>query len=130
MKEVKQIRTKSCRVRLNDDEQKKLDSFYRRSTCNSLTEYARMVLLREPVIVRFRNGSADDFLIEMIQLKKELTAIGNNFNQAIDKLQSFDHDAEIKSWALINESSKRIFLKKVDEIKEKMHQIYELWSQE
>ena len=129
MKETKQVRKGWLTVRLNEDEEKKLNKFYSRTTSNSLSEYARDVLLREPVNVLYRNQSADEFLTEMILLKKELNAIGNNFNQSVHKLHTLDHVPEIKAWAILNESSKKVFIKKVDEIKEKMNQIYQQWSQ-
>jgi len=65
----------------------------------------------------------------MILLKKELNAIGNNFNQAVHKLHTLDHVPEIKDWAILNEASKKSFMKKMEEIKEKMNQIYQQWSQ-
>ena len=129
MKERKQIRKGWLTVRLNEDEEKKLNKFFRRTTSGSLSEYARDVLLKEPVNVTYRNQSADEFLAEMILLKKELNAIGNNFNQSVHKLHTLDHVPEIKAWAILNESSKKVFIKKVDEIKEKMNQIYQQWSQ-
>ena len=129
MKEIKQVRKGWLTVRLNEDEEKKLNKFFSRTTSGSLSEYARDVLLREPVNVIYRNQSADEFLAEMILLKKELNAIGNNFNQAVHKLHTLDHVPEIKAWAILNESSKKNFMKKMDEIKEKVNQIYQQWSQ-
>jgi len=129
MKETKQIRKGWLTVRLNEDEEKKLNRFFSHTTSGSLSEYARDVLLREPVNVIYRNKSADEFLAEMIQLKKELNAIGNNFNQSVHKLHTLDHVQEIKAWAILNESSKKNFMKKIEEIKEKMNQIYQQWSQ-
>ena len=129
MKETKQIRKGWLTVRLNEEEEKKLNNFYSRTTSNSLSEYARDVLLKEPVNVLYRNQSADEFLTEMILLKNELNAIGKNFNQVVHKLHTLDHIAEIKAWSILNESSKKNFMKKVDEIKEKMNQIYWQWLQ-
>jgi predicted nucleic acid-binding OB-fold protein len=130
MKEVNQIRSKCLTVRFNDEERKKLSRLCNKAQCNSLSEYARDVLLGEPVIIKYRNQSADDFLEEMILLKNELNAIGNNFNQAVHKLHTLDHVPEIKTWAILNEAMKKIFMNKVDEIKAKMNQIYEQWSLE
>ena len=129
MKETKQIRKGWLTVRLNEDEEKKLNKFYSRTTSNSLSEYARDVLLKEPINVLYRNQSADEFLTEMILLKNELNAIGKNFNQVVHKLHTLDHIAEIKAWTILNESSKKSFMKKVDEIKERMNQIYWQWLQ-
>jgi predicted nucleic acid-binding OB-fold protein len=129
MKETKQIRKGWLTVRLNEDEEKKLNKFYSRTTSNSLSEYARDVLLKEPINVLYRNQSADELLTEMILLKNELNAIGKNFNQVVHKLHTLDHIAEIKAWTILNESSKKNFMKKVDEIKERMNQIYWQWLQ-
>ncbi len=129
MKEEIKVRSILLPIRLNADEKKKLLSFYGKTTCNSLSEYARSVLLKEPVTVLYRNQTADEFLAEMIQLKKELNAIGNNFNQAVHKLHTLDHVPEIKAWAILNETGKKSFLKKVEEIIHRVNQIYELWSQ-
>ena len=129
MKEPEEIRTKWLPIRLNAIEKKKLNHLYSRSTCNSLSEYARQVLLREPVIIKYRNQCADEFLEEMIQLKNELNSIGKNFNHAVHKLHTLDHVPEIRSWAILNEMDKKIFIGKVKEIQEKLSQIYELWSQ-
>ena len=113
---------------MSDEEENKLHQLYEKTTCNSISEYTRDVLLKQPVYILYRNQSADDFLLEMIELKKELNAIGNNFNQVVHKLHILDHDQEIKAWAAQNEFHKKIFFEKIDEIKEKLNQIYELWS--
>jgi hypothetical protein len=130
MKETNEIRAKWVTVRLNEMEKTRLDKLYKKTTCNSLGEYIRSVLLKEPVIIRFRNQSADDFLEEILLLRKELNAIGNNFNQLVHKLYTLDSIPEIKVWAIVNESGKKIFLKKVVEISEKLSKIYETLTQE
>jgi hypothetical protein len=129
MNERRQTRSLWLTIRLNAGEEEKLNKFYHRTTCNSLSEYARDILLKEPINVLYRNQSADDFLTEMIGLKKELNAIGNNLNQALRKLHTLDYIQEIKMWLIFNETSIQSLLKKVDEIKEKMNKIYEQWLQ-
>ena len=129
MKETKKVRSKWLTIRLNENEEKKLNKFFSQSTSNSLSEYARDVLLKKPVNIIYRNQSADEFLAEMIQLKKELNAIGNNFNQTVHKLHTLDKIPEIKAWAILNETSKKVFMKKIEEINEKMNQVYQQWSQ-
>ena len=129
MKKEKKIRTIFLPVRLNEDEKKKLNSFYGKTTCNSLSEYARSVLLKESVIVLYRNQTADEFLSELILLKNELNAIGKDFNQAVHILHTLDRVAEIKACAILNEANKKTLMTKVDQIRERMNEIYELWSQ-
>jgi hypothetical protein len=129
MKETKKVRSKWLTIRLNEDEENKLNSLYNKTSSNGLSEYARDVLLKEPVNVLYRNQTADEFLAEMILLKNELNAIGKNFNQVVHKLHTLDHVPEIKAWAILNESSKKVFMKKVEEINDKANQIYKQWSQ-
>ena len=129
MKVKRKVRSKWLTIRLNEDEENKLNQLFKRTTSGSLSEYARDVLLKEPVNIIYRNQTADDFLAEMILLKNELNAIGKNFNQAVHKLHTLDHIQEIKIWAILNEAGKKNLMKKAEEIKEKMNQIYNLWLQ-
>ncbi len=129
MRKTTEIRTTCVTVRVNASERKRLEKLYQRTTANSLSEYARYVLLRKPVVVRYRNKTADDFLTEMIQLKIELNTIGKNFNQSVHKLHTFDQVPDIRVWAVLNEANKNMFLKQVEKIGEKLQQIYELWCQ-
>jgi len=103
--------------------------YWKSTTCRQLSDYARTILLRKPVTVKYRNQSADELLSELIQLKNELHAIGANYNQAIHKLHTLDELPEVKIWLLINEKTKHAFIQKADEINLRMHQIYTTWSQ-
>jgi hypothetical protein len=129
MKAKKPVRTKSIKIYLSPEEEKVLRHYSGRTTCRSLSEYSRAVLLRGPVTVLFRNASADDFLEEMVLLKKELNAIGNNFNQAIHRLYLLDQVPEIKTWLLASEIHRAAFLKKTEDILLKAQQIHQLWLQ-
>lgn len=122
-------RTRWLTIRLNEAEEKQLLQLYQKTTAQGLSEYARSVLLCEPVTVLYRNRSADDFLAQMLGLKTELNQIGNNFNQAVHKLHTLDHAGAVNAWALLYESEKKAFLKKTDEILLKVQEIYTLWSQ-
>jgi hypothetical protein len=115
--------------RVKPDEYDKIYKLFQQTTCRKLSEYARKVLLNKPVVIKYRNQSADNFLEEMILLKNELSAIGNNFNQAVKRLHSLDSTAQMKSWLLVYDSTHRSFTIKVEEIKERLNQIYEIWLQ-
>lgn len=65
----------------------------------------------------------------MICLKNELSAIGNNYNQAVHRLHILDRIEEIKSWLHIHEPTHQSFMKKTEEIKSAMNEIYQLWLQ-
>ena len=130
MNEQKNNRNKWLHVRLNPGEYKKIATGFSMSTKRKLSEYVRSILLDKPITVYTRNRSFDDFVAEMILLRNELKAIGNNFNQLVRKLHVSGTDEELKALALINEKSREIFFKKVDEINQKISQMADKWSQE
>lgn len=129
MKEKGKVRNKWLTIRLSEEEDKILSRLKGKTTSGSLSEYARKILLREPVTVIYRNQVADDFLQEMIHLKTELNAIGKNFNQVVHKLHSLDSLSQVQPWIALNESSKRAFFEKLEEVSDKMDKIYRLWLQ-
>ena len=129
MKEKKPLRNRWLTIRLSKGEEAALIKLSHKTTCRSLSEYGRTVLLKEPVIVLHRNASADDFLEEMVVLKRELNAIGNNFNQAVHRLHMLDKTPEVKGWLLLTESQRSALLKKTDEILQKVIQIHASWLQ-
>jgi len=129
MPNPKQIRKRWLTIRMSDEEYKRLNNLVKHTTSQARSDYCRRVILKKPVTVKYRNASLDDFLSDMLALKKELNAIGNNFNQSVHKLHSLDKVSEIQTWAVKNEEDKRIFFEKIDMIFERMNQLYKLWSQ-
>ena len=128
MREVKkEVRNKWLHIRLNDSEYSTINSHWQKTTSKELSDYARKILLKKPVTINHRNQSADEILAEVIRLKSELSAIGNNFNQAVHKLHTLDRVAQVKLWLEVNEPLKASFLKKTEEIRLTMNQIYEQW---
>jgi len=99
-------------VRFKPEEFARLQRHYKSTTCRKLSEYARKVLLNKPVVVNYRNQSADEILSEMIQLKAELNALGNNFNQAVKKLHTLAKISEFKTWIFIRNFIFSTFFKK------------------
>ena len=116
-------------VRYKTEEYKQVQKKFKLSTCRKLSEYIRKATLAKPLVFTYRNQSADEFLAEMVKLKSELNAIGNNFNQAVKRLHTLDNVAEIKAWVLLNEVSKQSLFKKIEEIKSRIIQLHEQWLQ-
>jgi hypothetical protein len=122
--------TRRVTIRLKPEEYSKIHSKFKSTTKRKLSEDIRAVLLEKPLTVFTRSKSLDDFISEMILLRSELNSIGNNFNQSVKRLHTLDKIPDIKTWAILNEKSKEILIKKVDEIKEKINQISDKWLQE
>jgi len=130
MKEEKLNRTRLVTLRLTTKEYEKIQAKCNTTTCRKLSDYMRNVLLEERLTVFTRNQSMDDFMAELILLRNELNAIGNNYNQVVKKLHLLQTTHEFKTWLFINESAKESLVKKVDEIKLRINQFSDKWSQE
>ena len=129
MSETKQNHSKWLHIRLKEKEYDKIHQKFSKSTCRKLSEYARRVLLEKQITVNQRNQSLDDFMAEMIRLRNELNAIGNNLNQSVKKLYTLSQIQEFKTWIISNENRTKILFEKVDEIKNKINQISDKWLQ-
>jgi glutaminase len=127
MSENKVNRSKRVHVRFTDQEFEKIQAQFTRSTCRKLSEYVRRILLSKPVTMNQRNQSLDDFMAEMIVLRNELNAIGNNYNQIVKRLHTLEDVTDIKTWLMINEAARKIIQNKIAEIKEKIGQINDIW---
>jgi hypothetical protein len=122
-------RTKWLHLRLTPDEYQKIMKEFNKSTCRKLSDYARKNLLQKPIVNTYRNQSLDDFMAEMIRMRGELNAIGNNFNQAVKKLHTLHQITDFKHWLISYELEKKILFNKVDQIKKHIQKFAELWLQ-
>lgn len=127
MEEKNNNRNKWLHLRLKPDEYQKIHRKFSKSTCRKLSEYARKNLLNEPLTMNYRNQSVDEFMYEIIRLRSELNALGNNFNQAVKKLHTLQQIPEFKAWILSHELEKKILFNKVEEIKNYIEKISEKW---
>lgn len=106
------------------------DAIHRRfeqTTLRKLSQYARKVLMEKPVTVNYRNQSADEILAAINGVKRELSAIGNNLNQAVHRLHTTDNYSEIKSWATVYENTRQVLLEKSEAIRLTLAKIEEQW---
>lgn len=116
-------------IRMNEAEYSELIKLQQKTTERDTSSYLRKVALQKPVTVKYRNESADDFLLDMLNLKKELNAIGKNFNQAVHKLHILDKIPEFRNWVQQYDGLQTLLISKVEEIKLRINQLYEKWLQ-
>jgi hypothetical protein len=110
-------------IRVKPDEYNTIYNLFKVTTCKKLSQYVRKVLLQKPVVITYQDESTREILTALNQLSRELSAVGNNFNQTVHKLHTLDHIPEIKIWAELTESSRQIVVKKVEEIRISLNQI-------
>ena len=128
-KQENEVRKIFIKIRMNEEELKQVKKKQQQTTERSLSEYIRNVSMQKPVTVKYRNQSADDFLKQMLELKKELNGIGNNFNQAVHKLHILDKIPEFRFWIQQYDGLQKSLVSKLEEIKLKVSQLYEQWLQ-
>ena len=124
-KQQNKIRKLFISIRMNEDEVNQLKKRQQQTTERSLSEYIRRVSMQKPVIVKHRNESADDFLRSMLELKKELNGIGNNFNQAVHKLHLLDKIPEFRIWLHQYDWMQKLLTDKIEEIELRLMKLYE-----
>ena len=122
-----EVKKKMVVVRMNETEFERAEKFRQKTTERYLSTYIRKLSLQKPVTVKYRNQSADDFLKQMLELKKELNAIGNNFNQAVHKLHLLDKIPEFRVWINQYDSLHQAFITKTEQINFKVNELYEQW---
>jgi len=122
--------TRKVTVRFKPEEYNKVNVSFKTTTKKKLSEYIRFVLLEKPVTVYTRDQSVDDLMSELVQLRKELSGMGSNFNQLVKRLHTASQFQEIKALALRCENDQEKFIEKVNEINLKIAEMSDKWLQE
>lgn len=124
-----EVRTLVLKVRINAAEKTQLKKLQKQSIERSLSNYVRKVALQKPVTITYRNQSADDFLKDMLDLRKQLNGIGNNFNQAVHKLHTLDRIPDFREWIREQQAAQKQIVQSIETIRLRMNQLYEQWLQ-
>lgn len=129
MKEQNKNRTKWLHIRLKPEEFELLHKGFSRSTCPKLSDFARKNLLQKPIVMKYRNESLDELMTELIRLRTDLNAIGNNFNQSVKRLHTLNQITEFKHWIICFEVDKKVLFNSIDQIKNHVKNISQKWLQ-
>jgi len=127
MKEKNTNRTRWIHVRLTPDEMKLLQNGFEKSLCPKLSDYARKNLLGKPIVLKYRNESVDNLILEISKLRSELNSAGNNYNQAVKKLQTLRQVSEFQQWILSSQNDKNKLFESIETIKISMLKLIEKW---
>jgi len=130
MEQKQQPRTKWITIRMSEEEHQAAEALCRQTTCQSLSEYARKTVLGKPIIMKYHDESMDEFIDLVIELKDELKAIGNNFNQVVRRLHSLKTLPELQQWILVNEQEKTRIFRLIETISTNINEAKKLWSRE
>jgi hypothetical protein len=116
-------------LRLTTDEYAALEKNWKKTTLRKLSEYVRRLLFGKSFTVYTRDQSKDELLAEMALLRRELNAIGVNFNQAVHRLNMLDHSPQMQEWVRRFERDKERFFTAVDAINLRLKLLTSAWLQ-
>ncbi len=129
IKKERSYKTKFIHIRVSPEEFHKIEKRWKASTCPRRSNYLRKMLLQKPIVATYRNRSLDDFMEEMIQLRKELSGIRKGFDQVLEKHPILQETETFRRWIITYELERKVLFNKVDEIKNKIRKIAEKWLQ-
>ncbi|HEY4325170.1 MAG TPA: plasmid mobilization relaxosome protein MobC [Mucilaginibacter sp.] len=125
--EDKRIKWKN--IRFKPEEYQLLEGRFKKTRFRKISEYMRSVLLEKPVTVLYRDKAMDDLLEELITLRQELNAVGNNLNQAVRQINAAHGQADARLWLNLLSVVNGKLEPSINEIKERMNNYAEIWSQ-
>ncbi|USJ34473.1 plasmid mobilization protein [Dyadobacter fanqingshengii] len=129
MKEEKSNKTRHVIFRLTPKEYANLEAKRSRTTCRKLSEFLRLLIFNRPVTVIERNGSQDQMIGELSELREELNRLGNNFNQATKRLNAVNQISEFRNWIASYEAEKTFMFSVLDMIKSQTDKLADRWLQ-
>ena len=107
-------KTKLLHVHLSEDEYSKIHKQYKNNTCLKVSEYTRKKLLDEYPTTYYLNQSPDDFMTELMPMRKSLYVVNNSFNQAVQKLNSMRQITDDNAWLRAWELDEKMLVKQVE----------------
>jgi hypothetical protein len=129
MENEEENRSRRIIVRLKPTEFKVVDARFKKTMFRKFSEYTRSVLLEKSITVTYRDRSMDEVLEELILLRKELNAIGNNLNQVVRNINSSEGNADSRLWLTLLGLINGKLEPGIGQIKDRMNNYAELWSQ-
>ncbi|TCN50525.1 plasmid mobilization protein [Flavobacterium circumlabens] len=122
-------RSRRITVRVTPEEYSKIEQRYKNSTCRKLSDYIRKHLFNKPITTHYRNQSIDDSIEEIVLLRNELSAVGNNVNQVVKKMHTLKQSPEFREWITRYEVERIILSNKINDIQNHIYKISNKWLQ-
>ncbi|TKT85469.1 plasmid mobilization protein [Dyadobacter frigoris] len=79
------------------------------------------------MIGSYRDASMDAFMEELIGLKNGLSAVGNNFNQAVKRLHTLSKIKEFEHWLVSYELERRELARQMQQAQEFIKKMADKW---
>ncbi len=122
-----EVRRHFVKTRLNAAELQVLRKLKAATTDRHLSQYVRKVLLQQPVTMKYRNASADDFLRDMLVLKQDLQTAIRVLNEAVQQLAILEKVPEFRHWLTTYDTCRQDLEQRTKDIQKRITQLYEQW---
>ena len=129
MEEDNELRSRTVGIRFTPTEYGVLEKAWKNTTCRKLSDYLRKIAFNKPMVIVHRDKSLDDFMTELIQLRKDLDKVGNNFNQAVKKLNTLSQIKDFQSWIRTYELDRKALNQQIETIGNRFQSMSEKWLQ-
>ena len=106
-----------------------IENNYKKSTCRSLSEYIRNIIIHNPITIRYRDQSLEDLIEEIVLLNDHMKQAKDIGHQVLKKIKS---DQQISQYKLLLTDFQNTIIhldKRIEEIKIQIEKIVEKWSQ-
>jgi len=110
-------RTQRVTIRFTEAEIIPLRLRVQETASQEMADYIRRVVLGRKVRAVYRNRSMDDFIQELSLLRRELNAIGKNFNQVTKKVNATAGKKEFGFWVKQAALMQETLLEKIEAIR-------------
>jgi hypothetical protein len=130
MEKKKAPKTKWLAMLMSEEEHKALENIFHQSTCSTMSDYMRKMVLGKPIVLHYRDRNLDEFMTRVRELQKELNSIGGNFNQLVRRLHALKNLPDLQQWILLNEQEKTRLFRQIEAITNTVNQIYQRWSRD
>jgi chromosome segregation ATPase len=97
------------------------------STCRSISEYIRNILLNNPITTIFRDQSLDDLIEEIAVLNSEINSLKNMQQELIKKLDQHPQIKELSESLKGLEQESQELRKRIEELKKQIEKITDKW---
>lgn len=114
-------------LRVTEKELGKIRDGWKKSSDVHLSGYLRKVLLGQPVRVFTYDRSRDHFMEEAGSLRRELSALGNNFNQVVRQINTVHHSASGSFWLKTAASMQKELVNKTNSIQLLLEKMWDSW---
>jgi hypothetical protein len=128
-KPSRQSLSKYICFRIDIDQYDLLRANCKQTTCRTLSQYIRKLLLAGPVTINHRNATMEELIVELSALRGQLARASRTFESAVDQLTGFQSAQQLGSWLLRFESERRDLATQIQTINGYIKKTAKQWLQ-